>query len=595
MITESEGLRRVQAMRLKERRETFEEGDVCQKYRILGPPDWGGHAEVYAAVRVGEEDHGEKVALKVMRGNASWDALRASFGFEAHMLTQLKGVENVPHLYDQGTLPSGQGFLVMTWLEGADLRFLLDFNEPLSGECLLVIARDVAKALVGMHKVGIVHRDLNPRNILFQYDPYPSATVCDFGISADLGLEENLRPVEGQRFGTDGFVSPEQSIDAKPHRSADIWSFGAILLNLAAGKPPQESKIYHGNFPKQPEDQQRALLYTLALQCLVIDPKERPPADRLLDLLEAALLKRGHTQPSPGASAALEDAETESNKTILRILPVQTERTDIAFRPAKPMTERVEISKDDDSKASSSDDFVATPESSPSLPPRELATSPPFRAATDPSPRLWRVVPLAVLLMGALVGVTWNVGWLQANTSNDDASLIKVVPAGALRTESLARTQAPTVSQPRKDRLKPVDDPHQDDVVPVDTQDRTTTADKATKDSAMTTDKTAKGSTMTKPVKPKTHTRRRSARPIVDCDDVMSRVTMAKRQRDTNALLQLSKTSHRHCWPSSEAWREDRLDALTTSERYDECLELTKHSNGSASKMYRSFCEKATR
>lgn len=506
-LTQSEGLRLIRQMDLTAPQRTFERGDTCRRFRIEGGPSRGGHAEVYSARDIAD-DNAPEVAIKVMRREANWRALRNSFALEAHILERLKDVVGAPlYLIEKGRLSSGQDFLIMPWVEGMSLHLELGTEFLLSSEHRVVIARDVAKTLADIHGIGIVHRDLNPRNVLFHCEPTAGAAVCDFGVAADLTLKKNLAPAAGQRFGTDGFVSPEQTIGAPPLPSTDIWSLGAIMLVLATGEEASESDLYRGKFPTQPDDPLRARLHELALRCLVVDPTQRPAADGLFGMLERLNHREDDTQPYKGnVPYANADGEIDAPKVAREITALHHHRTPTApvlaneevvtakLRAAPPteleesektpevhseiatqrlaskvVTEKVDTSGVDrpnrDDRSSSDDRH----ESCPSLPVRSLATplptidtenpetGPPSSTGGDKS-RARRRVAMAVagvtVLAVILMGRTRAASIDHAIAASPQRSGDDVANAGGVGSRQLSalRDESLPVDIPKSDR-----------------------------------------------------------------------------------------------------------------------------------------------
>jgi len=128
----------------------------------------------------------------------------------------------------------GRHYLVMEYIEGGDLRRLLDERPELPLADVLTIALDLADALTRAHRLEILHRDLKPANILLDGNGLPHLT--DFGVTR-LGRERQLTE-QGAIVGTFAYLSPEalmgQSLDGR----SDIWSFGVLLYEMLAGQRP---------------------------------------------------------------------------------------------------------------------------------------------------------------------------------------------------------------------------------------------------------------------------------------------------------------------------------------------------------------------
>ncbi|MGH9421028.1 MAG: protein kinase domain-containing protein, partial [Thermoanaerobaculia bacterium] len=145
---------------------------------------------------------------------------------------------------DQG---SGSPYIVMEYIDGRDLRSLLS-NGPLPNRRTLDIAAQIADGLAAAHEQGIVHRDLKPENVMVTKDGY--VKVLDFG------LAKIIRPADEQEdtaqldmpgtnpgtiLGTVGYMSPEQATGKPLDFRSDQFALGAILYELATGKPAFEA------------------------------------------------------------------------------------------------------------------------------------------------------------------------------------------------------------------------------------------------------------------------------------------------------------------------------------------------------------------
>jgi eukaryotic-like serine/threonine-protein kinase len=168
---------------------------------------------------------------------------------------------------------------------------------PLPLPAALKVAEDIARGLDVAHRGGLVHRDIKPANILVT--PQGLAKLSDFGIAKALGTLESTLTVTGQGLGSLDYVSPEQAEDAKRVSPAsDLYSLGATLYHLLAGKPPFEVKSVADlvRVFDEPPPPLRALrpdcppeVVALVERLLEKEPDDRPPsaaavAERLLEL-----------------------------------------------------------------------------------------------------------------------------------------------------------------------------------------------------------------------------------------------------------------------------------------------------------------------
>ena len=209
------------------------------KYRVDRVLGVGGIGIIVAAHHLQLD---ERVAIKFLLPEVlqSPDVV-ARFAQEARAAVKIKS-EHVVRVIDVGTLPTGSPYMVMEYLEGADLSNILSRRGPLPAEEVVSLVLQACEALAEAHALGIVHRDLKPANLfsIARADGSPSVKVLDFGISkvttpgADMGMTKTSAIV-----GSPLYMSPEQMRSAKSvDARTDIWSLGAILYELLTGRPP---------------------------------------------------------------------------------------------------------------------------------------------------------------------------------------------------------------------------------------------------------------------------------------------------------------------------------------------------------------------
>jgi serine/threonine protein kinase len=188
----------------------------------------GGMGEVY---RARDTRLNRVVAIKVLPAGMSNDRdVRERFEREARAVATL----NHPHicvLHDVGN-QDGLDFLVMEHLEGETLAARLA-KGPLATDQALQYAIQVASALDRAHRAGIIHRDLKPGNIMITE---VGAKLLDFGLAkvADADVDVT-RTMEGAVLGTAAYMSPEQAQGQPLDGRSDVFSFGAVLYEMASG------------------------------------------------------------------------------------------------------------------------------------------------------------------------------------------------------------------------------------------------------------------------------------------------------------------------------------------------------------------------
>jgi eukaryotic-like serine/threonine-protein kinase len=185
----------------------------------------GGMAEVY---RARDTDADRCVALKVLRGVEPHDARR--FRSEVDVLGRLDH-PGLVRLCGSGT-HDGVPYLVLDLAEGPTLAHELA-DGPLSEERAVAVAQEVAEALAHAHRIGVVHRDVKPSNILC--DEHGRARLADFGIARLAGAPSLTRT--GQMIGSAPYLAPEQVEGAGVGPPADIYALGLVLIECLTGRP----------------------------------------------------------------------------------------------------------------------------------------------------------------------------------------------------------------------------------------------------------------------------------------------------------------------------------------------------------------------
>ncbi len=205
-------------------------------YRLRAVLGRGGMSVVYEAENV---RLGNTVALKVLAPELSTDdVFRARFLKESRLAASLNHPNVIP-IYDTGPCEELL-YIAMRYVAGSDLRTVLNTQERVSpGQALLLIGQ-VGRALDAAHRLGLVHRDVKPANILIERggdgDP-DHVYIADFGITKHT-LSRSGLTATGQLVGTIDYIAPEQ-IQGKPvDGRADIYSLGCVLYECLTGRVP---------------------------------------------------------------------------------------------------------------------------------------------------------------------------------------------------------------------------------------------------------------------------------------------------------------------------------------------------------------------
>jgi eukaryotic-like serine/threonine-protein kinase len=215
---------------------------LVDKYRVERILGAGGMGVVVAAHHL--QLHLE-VAIKFLRGAALLDGEAvARFQREARAAVKLKS-EHVARVLDVGTLESGSPFMVMELLDGLDLGTLVETGDRIATGDAVDYVLQASEAIAEAHSLGIVHRDIKPRNLFLtsRVDGRPLIKVLDFGISKVLegaGDGRNITLTSTTDIvGSPSYMSPEQLRSARSvDERTDIWSLGVVLYELLTGKLP---------------------------------------------------------------------------------------------------------------------------------------------------------------------------------------------------------------------------------------------------------------------------------------------------------------------------------------------------------------------
>ena len=305
----------------------FKPGEVLDgKYEILGKLAEGGMGEVYRAKHL----HLDEVRIiKVLKPVAGDDANpQRRFAEEARLATRVRH-PNVAALYDFSRLPSGSSYMVWEFIDGETLLHRLRRVGRLAPDAAIDIASQVLAGLGEIHRMGVVHRDVSPDNILIvDRDGKRIAKLIDLGIAKRIAEDRLGMTATGMFLGKLKYCSPEQAgalpagetLDGR----SDLYSFGAVLYEMLSGKPLFESPTPEGYIVKHLQEAPPALR------------RDDLPADigsRLAAVVAKALRKDRRER---FASAAEFSAALSALRPVTGTMPtVRSPATD--FDPTEPL------------------------------------------------------------------------------------------------------------------------------------------------------------------------------------------------------------------------------------------------------------------
>ena len=305
------------------------------RYRLVRWLGEGGMGVVYEAEH---EDIERRVALKILRIEASEDPHQAAqFREEARAASRI-GSPNIVEIFDFGELPDGRLMFAMELLNGHGLDTELD-RCPMDQARMIGILRQVCKGLAAAHEVGIIHRDVKPDNIILLAAHGAIAGAAGNAGSTvgrpdrvkvvDFGIATMHAEADTGAAGTPHYMAPEQVNGMAFDGRLDMYSLGCTAYELLVGKPPFVAQTVEAILQAQIEDAPIPPSQLLppgtvhpALEAVILRCLAKDPADRYRDMhdLEAALCE---AQITAGLRTLWDD---------LPLPPVDPERRDELMR-----------------------------------------------------------------------------------------------------------------------------------------------------------------------------------------------------------------------------------------------------------------------
>jgi serine/threonine-protein kinase len=290
------------------------EGTPFGRYRFIGRLGVGGMGEVWKAF---DTDTERIVAVKVLPALLAGDRIfKQRFRREAHAAAQLSEPHVVP-IHNFGEI-DGRLYVDMRLIEGDNLEHVLA-DGPMDAARSVKIIEQVASALNAAHRVGLVHRDVKPSNVLVSEDDF--AYLIDFGIARGAG--ETGLTATGNVVGTWPYMAPERFVEGRSDIASDIYSLACVLYECLTSSRPfpgdsveQQIAGHLTTPPPRPSVTRPGV--SAQLDAVVAVGMAKDPGRRYATTVELARAARaaitppaGKLEPSPGKPAVPASTPTQ--------------------------------------------------------------------------------------------------------------------------------------------------------------------------------------------------------------------------------------------------------------------------------------------
>jgi tetratricopeptide (TPR) repeat protein len=294
----------------------------AERYEIIEELGKGGMGRVY---RVLDKKINEEVALKLIKPEIADSRTIERFGNELKMARRIshKNVCRMYHISEE----SGTHYITMEYVPGETLKGMIRMTKQLSVGTAIDIAKQVCEGLGEAHRLGVVHRDLKPQNIMI--DKQGNARIMDFGIARSLESDGTTRP--GVMIGTPEYMSPEQTEFREVDQRSDIYSLGIILFEMLTGRPPFEGETpisvamkHKSQKPPHPAKFNAQIPEHLSQIILICLEKDREKRYQSVDELLAEL-------------KATEEGLPTTERVISRRKSITEKEITVSFKPRKAL------------------------------------------------------------------------------------------------------------------------------------------------------------------------------------------------------------------------------------------------------------------
>jgi serine/threonine protein kinase/Flp pilus assembly protein TadD len=250
---------------------------LANRYEIIEELGKGGMGRVY---RVEDTKLNQEVAIKLIKPEIAKDKKTIERFRNELKTARMIAHKNVCRMFDLGE-SEGAHFITMEYVRGEDLKSMIRMSGQLGTGTAINIAKQVCDGLAEAHRLGVVHRDLKPQNIMI--DKEGIARIMDFGIARSL--ESKGITGAGVVIGTPEYMSPEQVEGKETDQRSDIYSLGVILYEMVTGSVPFEGDSpfmigvkHKSEMPRDPKEINTQIpedLSSVIMRCLIKDKEKR--------------------------------------------------------------------------------------------------------------------------------------------------------------------------------------------------------------------------------------------------------------------------------------------------------------------------------
>ncbi len=312
------------------------------KYRVESLIGEGGMGAVLKAHHL---DLDEPVAIKCLLPEMmDRKDIVSRFVREGKAAAKLKG-EHVARVMDVGRLANEIPYIVMEYLDGADLGAIIKHHGAQDPAIAVDLILQACEAMAEAHAIGVIHRDIKASNFFIVQPPgqAPTLKVLDFGIATAPEGTSDLTGTQSV-IGTPAYMAPEQMRAAmKADARSDIWSMGVVLYELLEAERPFRSEVYSELVLKVGMDPPHAMANPAvpgALQAIVMKCLEKPMERRYQTIAELAYDLMPFASDAVQARAIVEQCARllgrRSTKGMSAVMPV----TDPDSGPVPRLTPR---------------------------------------------------------------------------------------------------------------------------------------------------------------------------------------------------------------------------------------------------------------